>query len=194
MTIQVFPTSPPPADLSHRPFWASNRHIFDSGKRQGFAGRSRPLYRFTIPFKNIPLSQQTSLEAFVNSLQADKSSFFFGHPYDQIVGSAQLVNTGTIATTIFLYDINSYAVYPASGGMTITSVLSGTLTQETDYQLEHDTGILNITSLPPDSTDIWTVQSTWFFKKVGLVGGISFSSPLWSQFSTGIRIEEIAHD
>lgn len=193
MTIQTFPTSPPPTLDMRRPFWASKRHIFDSGARQGFSPRSRPTYQFALNMRNKPLSQINSLEAFINSLQADKGEFFFGDPYDQVVGSAQLFGPLTTATTVFLYDINSYAVYPASGGITIISAMSGSLIQNTDYQLDNDTGILNITSLPPNSADIWTVQSTWFFKKVGLVGGVSFQSPLWSQFNTTLRLEEIAH-
>lgn len=189
MTTQIFPTSPVPAGGSREPFWNSGVQAYDSGVKQGVSYWSRPLYEYKIPWKNIEATAQSSLESFYNSMKASATPFFFGDPYDHIITSASIVSTGTAPTSFYMYDVNSYRVYPASGNLTITSALSGTLTEGTDFSVDHETGII-VASLQPTSSDYWYVSSAEFFKKCRFADGAQFIQPIWGQFSIGLTLRE----
>lgn len=189
MTIQIFPTSPIPAGGTREPVWNSGVKNYDSGVKQGVSYWSRPLYRFQIPWQNFARTSQSSLEAFYNAMKASATPFFFGDPYNHIVTSALIVGTATSPTSFYMYDINSYKVFPASGNLTITSNLSGDLTEGVDFSIDHDTGII-VASLQPSSLDYWYVTSAEFFKKCRFVGGAPFYQRLWNQFSASLTIEE----
>jgi len=192
MTKPIFPTSPVPAGVSFEPKWNSQVHHYDSGVGQGASYWSRPLYTYRIPFRNIAYAGQSSLQAFFNARKGTAESFFMSDPNVFNINSVQFVSTGTSVATLYLYDTNSFRVYPASGNLTITSALSGTLTEGTHFSIEHNTGIIDISGLAPDSADYWTATSVHFFKNCRFSAGMPMNTILWQQYSFDIMIDEEA--
>lgn len=188
MVYPVFPTSPPPADLTRKPFWNHTVSRYDSGKRQSSSPYRQPLYRYGFNLQNMAQSKQSSLEAFINDRKGG-APFLFSDPYHNRINGVVCVRTGTAARSFFVVTSEGYAYIPVSGNLLITSNLSGALTQGTHYQFDPETGVFS-TWVAPASTDFWTA-SCQFFRKCGF-NDYDFSSKLWQSWQGQVSFEEIA--
>ena len=189
MTWPIFPSSPVPANLSREAFWNSQVLQYDSGKSQGDTGWSRPLYRFSIPWVNINETKQNTLEAFVRDRRGNTLPFLFGDPYHNTISSYVFVASVQV-TTAYLLDNDGFEVFPASGHIALTSTVSGTMAEGTDFSVNSLTGVITFTNTTLLNESI-TCDSAFFYKLCRFNGSYRTQSPLWNIFNSNITIEEI---
>jgi hypothetical protein len=188
-TLNIFPTSPVPADFSRSQFWNESAQTFDSGAFQGSTPYIKPLYKYVINLTNIPRSKQSSLHYFVNNQKNGTIPFLFEDPYDCFINGVVCVNTGTQARSFFVVTPQGYPYIPVSGSLRMTSALSGVLTQGTHFQFDMATGIFS-TWVAPATNDFWTASCQYFRKCV--IDAYQESSKNWNQFGGSISFHEIA--
>ena len=188
MTLNIWPLSPAPADLTREPTWNDQSYRYDSGVRQGSTPWVKPLYKYSFSLTNIPRSKQSSLNLFYSRQRGGVTPFLFQDPYDFPVNGKVCVNTGTNPTTFYAFDESSFYVIPKSGSLRITSNLSGALTQGSHYILNQDTGVITA-SMRPSSSDFWTASCEYYRKC--FFTQYSEASNLWDNFSGNVSFEEM---
>lgn len=164
--------------------------IYDTGAHQASTPYVKPLYTYNINFSNFPRAKQSSLEAFYNLQQGGVTPFLMQDPYQFATGGGLTVATGTNPSSFWAKTAEGYPVIAKSGSLTLTSVLSGVLTQGSHYILDQDTGII-VASMRPTSTDYWIATSMEFYKKVSFKS-YSETSRFWNIFGGSFVIEEQA--
>lgn len=191
MSYQIFPASPLPADLGREKSWGDNQILYDSGVMQGDSPYIKPLYRWTVPFKNYTEIKQSSLWAFWDKVQGRTFPWLMKDPYDYFVNSVMGVRSGiTNAATLQVFDTNSYSVRPDTLYIgSLFSTLSGYVRLGIEYGIEQDTGILTVNTKAV--TDVWGVRSLFYFKKCTFRAPYQEKSPLWNIFNTDFTIWEL---
>lgn len=190
-TIPVLVTSPTPLPLQRTMLFGENVTFYDTGQSQGQTAWTRELWKWKVGIKNQQTAFINSLTAFVRGRLGRTRPFFFSDPYDFWVNSQLLQNTGTaIATFELMHPVGSYHVYPNSAVLTLTSNLSGALSNGIDYSLDHDTGYIGLL-ITARSNDFIRVTSTQFFRKVRFDSDYGDQSRLWTNFDGEISFTEI---
>lgn len=192
MALLIFPSSPLPGGLHREKLWGGNNVRYDSGAAQGFTAFKKPLYRWSVPWKNINEIKQLIISSFADNVRGNVDPFLMKDPYDYLIGSVQLVNTNqTQGGTLQTFDTRSFSVRIDSTFIgSLTSNLSGYVTLGTEYDYDQDNGILTVNTIA--ATDFWTIPATVeYFRKVKFEKDYSDTSPLWNQFSVQMVIFEI---
>lgn len=190
MALRILITSPLPADFSRQPNWRESRTVYDTGAHQASTTYVKPLYIYNFNFTNFPRAKQSSLEAFYNLQKGGVTPFLMQDPYQFQTGGGLSVATGTNPSSFWAKTAEGYPVIAKSGSLTLTSALSGTLTQGSHYILDQDTGII-VASMRPTSNDYWIATSMQFFKKVSFKS-YTETSRSWNIFGGNFVIEEQA--
>ena len=188
-SLQIFPTSPLPANIGRNRSWGESVTVYESGAQQGQTGWSRPLNRLKIPFKSVTSEDRNAVLDFVDQQKGRTIPFLMKDPDEMFVDSSG--HEYTSVTTFRLFNVKSHPLIPDSAHVNIVSVLSGTLTQNIDYTLDQDTGILTYV-WTPGATDSWYVSSTQFFKKWAFAADYRDVSPrVWSIYDVSIDLREL---
>lgn len=191
MALEIFPVSPLPANTTRIKRYNANVARYDSGARQAFSNWSKPLYEWSVPFKNFNETKQNTLNWFYNNQFGPVNPFLMKDPYDFRVNSVLVASAGyTDGATLYVYDTFSYYILVDTTTIgSLSSALSGYVTLGQEYQYDQDTGILTANSI--DGTDVWTAQSLQYFRKVAFKDDYSDTSPVWNIFNSNIVIEEM---
>ena len=189
-SLQIFPVSPLPANVSRRRTWGESVTQYESGAQQGSTPWQRPLMRLGIPFSNVASEDRNDLLDFFDIVKGRVKPFLMKDPDESFVSSAGHEYTGV--STFRLFDTRSYPIIPASGQINIFSVLSATsLVNGVDYTLDQDTGILTYITTP-SATDSWSVRSTEYFRKWAFNNDWRDASPrVWSHFDVQLDLKEL---
>jgi hypothetical protein len=189
MVYPIFPVSPVPADLSRAIRWGGNHARYDSGAAQGLTPYAKPLYDYGLGFRNINETKRDQIVSLTNSVKGKTFPFWFPDPYDY-VNSNLVVESGIAAGSVFIYDLNSFQIRPASLQVqTLSSALSGYVTNGTEFNYHMESGY--ITLVTKASTDVWGVRSLFtLFKKCFFKRDYSDQSQLWNIWQSGLEFSE----
>ena len=189
----AFPTYPIvlPADTQRNRSWAVEQTFYDSGAYQGATPRVRPLLTWDIPWKNINIIRQNSLEALFDATFGGASPFLIKDAYDFRVASVMAVRSGlTNAATLYLFDTRSYFVRADTTTIgSLFSSLSGYVRLGVEYQYAQDTGLF--TANTKANTDVWGVRSMEYWRKAVFIGDYQDKGIIWEQFTMNQRVKEI---
>jgi hypothetical protein len=189
-SLQIFPVSPLPANISRRLLWGENVVEFSAGGQQASTAWAKPLMRWSVPFTNVACGDRESLYRFVQTQRGRLRPFLFKDPDDMHVNSVGIGFTAGVAS-FYLRDTQSYTIRPDSAALTIWTVDSGALTPGSHFLLDQDTGVVTYV-LTPSASDSWSVRSTDFFRKAVFGQDYRDASPrVWSQFSINVAIKEL---
>jgi hypothetical protein len=195
--MNIFPTSPLPANFDRQKEWGDSDNFYDTGLAQATTALTKPLYTFNFNAVNMPMSQQSSLSRFEDIMKSGLTPFFIKDPYDQYDFSdgRTIVRTNQVdPSTMFFRNSNSYHYWPDSATFSgwLTSNLSGTLIFGTDYVLDQETGIVTF-SLAAAANDWYSVANTVsYFKKVKFASPLRMASPkVWGQFDITVQMKEL---
>jgi hypothetical protein len=193
MPFPVFPYSPLPAGIEREVFWKTDVVRYDSGARQSMTSFVKPLYKYRIPIPIYNEFRREDLNSFWNQTKGMTFPFLMSDPYDYVVGSQQVVNSGvTNGATLYFRDVNSWIVRPnTTTAQTLTSALSGFVSLGQHYSIEQDTGIFRVNTKV--NTDIWTTASgNWqYYKKLAFSGEFTERAVIWNIFGTTLEAEEV---
>lgn len=189
-SLQIFPVSPLPANISRRRSWGEAVTEYESGAQQASTAWQYALSRMNIPFSNVASECRNSLIDFIDSTKGRVKPFLMKDPDEYFVSSAGHAYTGV--TTFRLFDTRSIPIFPDSANLNIFSVLSAAvLVNGSDFTLDQDTGILTYITTP-SATDSWSVRSTEFFKKWAFNQDYRDVSPrVWSLFDVQLDLKEL---
>jgi hypothetical protein len=193
MALAVWPDSPQPAGQSMSPDWGEHSTVFDSGAHHGTVTRGRPLYNnWSIPWRNIPQTKRDNIIGFVNSMKAGATPFLIKHHKDFRVNSVLAASAGYVSgTSFFLYDTNSSFIRADTTTIgSLSSTLSVYVTLGAEYSYDQDTGIITANTI--DATDVWTVQSLQYFRKVYISRNYRETGILEGQYSGTIQLQEVS--
>jgi hypothetical protein len=188
----IFPVSPVPTELSRTFDWGENTVKFDSGLIQTMTPRSRPLYQYQMPFQNINIVKQSLLTVFVNSVKGRVFPWLFKDPYDNAVNSVMAVRSGYASGSpgLSLYDTMSFFLRADTTTIgSLFSSLSGYVRLGVEYNYDQDTGSFSINTKAV--TDVWGVRSMQYFRKCRFTAPYADTSPVWQQFNTTVKFEEV---
>lgn len=192
MSLLTFPFSPLPGGTSRMKDWNAGVQEYDSGDSQGLSPWIKPLYRYTLPLNNYTEIKQSSIWHFWDLVKANVIPFLMKDPYDYRVQSVLAVRSGisTAASTLFLYDTNSYMIRPDTTTIgSLFSSLSGFVTLGTNYNFDQDSGVLTITT--KSNTDVWGARSMQYYKKCRFAGDFNEASPFWNTFNATLTVREM---
>jgi len=186
----IFPSSPIWADIVREAMWKEETYHYDSGQFQGSTAWARPLYKYEINAKNYEIANQSSLEAFWNTLKGKTTPFLFKDPYAYATSSAITQPSTTTmgnGSGFYLVQQNSWRTIPDSAYLSIACGRSGVLASGSHYVASLDNGWIQ-TKVAPSS--IWTA-SFQYFRKVVFDSAFSDQSNIWNNFNAGFTIREI---
>lgn len=191
MAFPVYPIVLP-ADTERVRDWASEQTFYDSGAFQGGTRRFKPMWTWEIPWKNINIIRQSSLQALFDATHGGGGPFLIKDAYEFRVNSVLAVRSGiTNAATVGLFDTNSWFI--RADTLTIGSLfssLSGFVTLGTQYQYDQDNGVLTVSTKA--TNDVWGVRSAEYYRKAVFVSGAyKDRGIIWEQFNMSHTVREI---
>lgn len=189
--MNIFPTSPLPANMTREPFWNESTTKYDSGARQGISPYLRPLTKYTIPFRNINEVKQAALFSFYNLQKGMTTPFLMKDPIDFRVNSV-FVTSGDVTepASLGMFDLSSFFIRVDTTTIgSMTSNKSGFVTLGSEYDYDQDTGNLTVKSI--DTDDFWRADSLQYFRKCAFERAYRETGIIWNQFSLNLVIEEI---
>jgi hypothetical protein len=191
MAYTTYPGSALPANIHRQRSWGSERIFYDSGAAQGASRYVRPLLTWDIPYKNISLIKQSSLEALFDVTLGGALPFLIKDAYEFRVNSVLAVRSGiTNAATLYLYNVNSWFVRADTFTIgSLFSASSGFVTLGAEYSYAQDTGLLTVNTKA--TADVWGVRSMQYWRKAMFMDDYGDTGIIWEQFSLSQKVREI---
>ena len=186
----IFPLSPPPASMEREPFWNTQVLNYDSGVDQAHTGWDKPLYRFSIPWQNMPVSKLNSIEAFWHDRKAFLKPFLFQDPYFNTISAYVMKAGGTAIKTGYMLNNFGHRSFPMSGSISMTSTLSGAYLIGSHYTIDSLTGVVNFVNTVA-AADVITINSAGYYLLCRFSAPLRSQSPIWQHFNLPIQIVEI---
>lgn len=192
MPYSVYPNTPPPADYSREPKWATEDTIYDTGDSQSSTTWFRPLYDYRLNYNNAQSARRKQIEDFWNQQKGSVKPFLWVDPKTEhhFVSSAAAGYFVTSRQSRFYTAAESWRVIPASGYFSFISALSGTLTQGVHYAYSQDNGVLSIFSASVNSADSYRWSGT-FYRKVRFSRDFRAGSRIWDNYEFTVEFGEV---
>lgn len=180
-----------PADTERERSWSVEQTFYDSGAYQGASARVRPMLTWDIPWKNINIIRQSSLEALFDVTFGGTLPFLIKDAYGFRVASVLAVRSGiTNAATLHLFDTNSWFVRADTTTIgSLFSASSGFVRLGVEYAYSQDDGILTVNTKA--TADVWGVRSMEYFRKAVFVGNMRDKGIIWEQFTLNQTVKEV---